>query len=134
MSRSGNIPPHKSADVSFCIGRNLQRIRKRRGLTQKDLAERIGLTREAVASYESGRARLTDIILINLAAALRVSADEILGLKAYKDKTPPISRRLSRRMLIIESLPESVKKHIIRTLDDSIRANTRLSILKDTPR
>jgi hypothetical protein len=34
-------------------------------------------------------------------------------------------------MDIIESLPESIKKHILRTLDDVIKANTRLSIFDD---
>jgi len=34
-------------------------------------------------------------------------------------------------MEIIESLPESIKKYILRTLDDVIKANTRQSIFKD---
>jgi hypothetical protein len=42
-----------------------------------------------------------------------------------------ISRRLMKRMIIIESLPEGVKKRILRTPDDSIKANTRLSIPDD---
>ncbi|MDR2020979.1 MAG: helix-turn-helix domain-containing protein [Treponema sp.] len=131
MSRFRNKPPVPPPNLAYCIGRRLQYLRKKRGLTQKELAEKIGLTREAVASYESGRARLMDMILIDLAAALRVSTDEILGLKAPENGTSRISRRLIKRMLIIEGLPDCIKKHIIRTLDDSIRANTRLSILND---
>ncbi|MDR1248410.1 MAG: helix-turn-helix domain-containing protein [Treponema sp.] len=113
------------------MGSHLQSIRKRRGLTQKQLADKIGVTREAVAAYESGRSRLVDITLIDLAAALRVSADEILGLHPPSPDAPGVSRRLVKRMVIIEGLPEGVKKRILRTLDDSIKANTRLSILDD---
>jgi hypothetical protein len=72
-----------------------------------------------------------DIALIDLSAALRVSSDEILGLRSSVPNAPGVSRRLMKRMKIIEGLPEGIKKRILRTLDDSIKANTRLSILKD---
>ena len=99
-------------------------------MTQKGLAEKIGLTREAIASYESGRSHLTDLTLIDLSEALRVSADEILGLRPLRETAEP-NRRLMKRLVIIESLPEGVKKRVLRTLDDSLRANTRLSILDE---
>jgi transcriptional regulator with XRE-family HTH domain len=113
------------------VGHHLQSIRKKRGLTQKGLAEKIGVTREAIASYESGRSHLTDLTLMDLSAALRVSADELLGLRPSPADALPVSRRLMKRVVIIESLPEAVKKRVIRTLDDSIKANTHLSILDD---
>ena len=112
-------------------GLNLQNIRKRRGLTQKELAEKIGLTREAIASYESGRAHILDITLIDLSSVLRVSADEILGLKRGESADTTINRRWSKRLTILDSLPESVRKHILRTLDDLIKANTSLTIFDD---
>jgi transcriptional regulator with XRE-family HTH domain len=130
MSRHRKKPPDSLDERTALIGKQLQSLRKKRGLTQKGLAEKIGVTREAIASYESGRSHLTDLTLLDLSAALRVSADEILGLQPPRDAPAP-SRRLMKRMVIIESLPEGVKKRILRTLDDSIRANTRLSILDD---
>jgi len=115
----------------FEIGKRLQSIRKRRGLTQKELGEKIGLTREAIAAYEAGRSHLMDTTLLNMAAVLRVSISEILGFERKSSETPIINRRWAKRVAIIESLPESVKKHILRTLDDIIKANTRLSIFQD---
>jgi transcriptional regulator with XRE-family HTH domain len=112
------------------IGKSLQSIRKRRGLTQKELGEKIGLTREAVASYEAGRSHLMDTTLMDMAAVLRVSVNQILGLERQAAEAP-VTRRWAKRMAVIESLPESVKKHILRTLDDVIKANTRLSIFED---
>ena len=123
--------PRQSPDNRLgAIGKRLQSIRKRRGLTQKELGEKIGLTREAVASYEAGRSHLMVITLLDMAAALRVTVNEILGLERKSDEIT-VSRRWSKRMNIIESLPESVKKHILRTLDDVIKANTRPSIFED---
>jgi len=114
----------------IAIGKNIQSIRKRRGLTQKELGEKIGLTRETVASYEVGRSHLMITTLLDIGAVLRVNVNEILGLER-KTTEITITRRWAKRMDIIESLPESIKKHILRTLDDVIKANTRLSIFTD---
>lgn len=112
------------------IGKNLQSIRKKRGMTQKELGDRIGLTREAVAAYEAGRSQLMVTTLMDMAIVLRVSVNEILRLERSEGE-PPITRRWAKRLAVIESLPESIKKHILRTLDDVIKANTRLSIFED---
>jgi transcriptional regulator with XRE-family HTH domain len=112
------------------ISKNLQYIRKRRGLTQKELGDKIGLTREAVASYEAGRSHLMVTTMMDIANALRVSVNEILGLERQTAEIT-VTRRWAKRMNIIESLPESVKKYILRTLDDVIKANTRLSIFEE---
>jgi transcriptional regulator with XRE-family HTH domain len=131
MSRSRNKPPDPADKRTVAIGKRLQIIRKKRGLTQKGLADRIGVTREAIAAYESGRSHLTDLTLMDLSVALRVSVDEVLGLHGSFEGSSAASRRLMKRVVIIEGLPEGVKKRILRTLDDSIKANTRLSILDD---
>ncbi|MDR0502574.1 MAG: helix-turn-helix domain-containing protein [Treponema sp.] len=126
MPKARKKPKQLPENRLAIIGKNLQSIRKRRGLTQNELGEKIGLTREAVTSYEAGRSHLTDITIIYISAALGVSVNEILGLERRTAETP-ISRRWAKRIEIIESLPESVKKHILRTLDDLIKANTRIS-------
>jgi transcriptional regulator with XRE-family HTH domain len=131
MSRSRNKPPNPNDKRTIVIGKRLQIIRKKRGLTQKGLADKIGVTRETIAAYESGRSHLTDLTLMDLSAALRVSVDEVLGLHPSFKASLAASRRLMKRVMIIEGLPEGVKKRILRTLDDSIKANTRLSILND---
>jgi len=85
------------------------------------------MTREAIASYEAGRSHLMVTTLLDIADALRVSVNEILKMECQTTEIV-VTRRWAKRMEIIESLPESVKKHILRTLDDVIKANTRLSI------
>jgi len=125
--------PQQASDGRLAeIGRSLQTIRKRRGLTQQELGEKIGLTREAIAAYEAGRSHLMDTTLLDMADVLRVSINEILGLERKTTATPMINRRWAKRVAVIESLSESVKKHILRTLDDVIKANTRLSIFEDS--
>jgi transcriptional regulator with XRE-family HTH domain len=130
MPKARKKPQQALESRLAAMGKCLQSIRKRRGLTQKELGERVGLTREAVASYEAGRSHLMATTLVDMASTLRVSVGDILGTERQTAETG-IPRRWARRMEIIEGLPESVKKHILRTLDDVIKANTRLSIFGD---
>jgi transcriptional regulator with XRE-family HTH domain len=131
MPRARKNPQKLPENRLTTTGRRLQLIRKRRGLTQKELARKLGVTRETVAAYEAGRSHLMDITLLNISAVLKVSVNEILGLERQTAEIPISGRRWAKRMTLIESLPEPVKKHILRTLDDLIKANTRLSIFED---
>jgi len=131
MPKARKKPQQASDNRLIEIGKNLQSIRKRRGLTQKELGDKIGLTRESISSYEAGRSLLLVTTLLDMASILKVKVNEILGIE-HQTTEITISRRWAKRMDIIESLPESIKKHILRTLDDVIKANTRLSIFEDS--
>lgn len=63
---------------SYITADVIRSLRETRGLTQKQLAERLGVTDKAVSKWESARG-LPDISLIeDLAAALGVSVAELL--------------------------------------------------------
>jgi transcriptional regulator with XRE-family HTH domain len=125
MPKPRITPLHFIDNHTRHIGGHLQMLRKKRGLTQKELAEKIGVTREAVAAYESERGHILDVTLINIASVLKTSSDELLGIKIPKRDTPAVSRRLMKRMAIIDSFPEPTKKHIIKILDDCIKAYSK---------
>ena len=131
MSKPRKQPQQDTENRLAAIGLNLRLIRKRRGYTQKKLGDKIGVLRESIAAYEAGRSHITDTTLMDLAAALRVSVNDILREERQAFETPEISRRWAKRMEVVESLPDSIKKHILRTLDDVIKANTRQSIFED---
>jgi transcriptional regulator with XRE-family HTH domain len=107
------------------IARQLKLLRKKQGLTQAELAEKVGLSLTAIAAYEAGRVHIVDVTLVDITKALNVSADELLGLKIKKGPLDNISLRLIKRMMIIEALSEASKKHILKIIDDSIIANKR---------
>lgn len=98
-------------DGSF--GRHLARIRKSRGLTQKELAEHIGLTRRMVAYYEAESEHIPTGLLPSIAKVLRVSADQLLGLKDIKIKAPEISMKLQSKLNIIPKLPHKERKAVL---------------------
>ena len=63
------------------IGNRIAQIRKSRGLTQKELALKIGISRDLLASYELDRIRIYGDMIAQIAIALKVSADDILNIK-----------------------------------------------------
>jgi transcriptional regulator with XRE-family HTH domain len=60
-------------------GRELMRLRKRQGLTQKQVADAVGVTDQSVSNWEAGRfePRLTISQMQALCRVLQCSLDEL---------------------------------------------------------
>ena len=61
------------------IGETIQRLRTKRRLSQEQLAELVGVSRQAVSKWELNAALPDTDKLVPLARALGVSVDELLG-------------------------------------------------------
>ena len=61
------------------IGKNLQKLRKQRDLTQETLAERIGVARQTVAKWEAGDSTPDLEMAGRLASVLDVSLDDLIN-------------------------------------------------------
>jgi len=101
------------------LGQRLARLRKERGWTQKQIAERTGLIQELVSNYETDKLRLNADMILRFAEVYNVSADELLrGDKARPTaakKQPSI--KLVRRMEQIEALPLYEQRALLTTID-----------------
>lgn len=62
------------------MGERLKKLRVEKNLTQKQIAERIGLAVSAVSSYESGYRYPSYDVLMKLAEIFHVSTDYLLGI------------------------------------------------------
>jgi transcriptional regulator with XRE-family HTH domain len=65
-------------DMRALVGRNVQRIRQRKGLTQEELSEKSGFTQQYISDLERGRRNPTVVTLYELAMALGVSHMDLL--------------------------------------------------------
>ena len=63
---------------------NLKQIRIEKGLTQEEVAEKIGLTRQAISGYESGKRQPSIDMLTKLAEVYEISIESIFY--GQKDK------------------------------------------------
>ena len=62
------------------MGEKLKSLRIEKQLTQKQVADRIGLAISAVSSYESGTRYPSYDVLVKLARIFHVSTDYLLGI------------------------------------------------------
>ncbi len=99
------------------IGRRIAAFRKERGITQVELAARLGVTQGSLSQYEIGQARVVAEMLLKIARELRVSADELLGLKAARTSNQIHSRKIARRMASLDKLPHRKQAAILQTID-----------------
>ena len=63
----------------FDFGQRLKEVRKGNGLTQKQLAEKIGSTERGVRSYELGTMKPGLDVILSILDNVNVSADYLLG-------------------------------------------------------
>ena len=114
------LPPVNLGDETF--GQRLARIRKEKGLTQYELAGKMGLVQALISEYERDKIRAHHEMVARFAIALEVSADDLLGINAPKRKHKSPSLRLQKRMLQIEELPKHQQKILLRTIDTILNA------------
>lgn len=68
--------------VSF--GKKLKELRQNAGLTQKQLAERIWVTKSTISYYEQSECNPSPEVLVKLAKFFHVTTDYLLGFEEKK--------------------------------------------------
>lgn len=83
----------------------LLQLRREKGMTQAELAERLGISRQAVSRWETGEALPSTENLVDLRRIYGVSLDSILGLDAGQDAdTQPQPDAVVERVIIRETV------------------------------
>lgn len=114
------MPPLKlSTNETF--GQRLARFRKERGLTQVELASKVGIIQVLVADYERNKLRLNAEMICRFSKILGVSSDELLGLKPSSGdslmQNGGLSLKIVRRVQKIDLLPLPKQKALLQTID-----------------
>lgn len=74
--------------MSNIVGNNIRKLRKKHGMNQKELAEKLNIRRQTVSAYER-EVSIPDIYtLIRIADIFSVSLDELAGRNTGKKKKP----------------------------------------------
>ncbi|OVE75997.1 hypothetical protein BVX97_02650 [bacterium E08(2017)] len=124
MHKKSDINPYSSDFAPQVIGKRMARLRKERGYTQAQIAEKTGLKQNLVSDYERSKLRLNADVIIRFCKALNISADELLGLKSPRN-TSPIDPLLLKRLKRIEQLPPSQKSALLKTIDTFLKGANR---------
>lgn len=98
-------------------GQRLARLRRERGFTQVELAEKTGLVQTLVSDYGRGKLRLNADMILRFATALDVSTDDLLQPASGPNPARKPSRRVLQRLERIEALPAHVQTTVLKSLD-----------------
>ena len=61
------------------LGRNIRRLRTEKGMTQRELAQRLNVSMQAVSKWERGHAYPDVMLLLPIARLFSVSLDELFS-------------------------------------------------------
>ena len=108
------------------LGERVARLRRARGLRQKDLADRIGATVQRVSRYENDRYSPRVETLAQLANLLEVSVDFLVTGRSSPPVAPGEDPRLRERLPAIERLPQSYRDGLVAFLDALLATHQRV--------
>ena len=120
FARGGFLPrlgKYKTPVDEKSIGDRLRELRRKRGLSQAEVAESLGVHQSLVSEYERGTVRVPSTVLAAFTRVLRTSPDQILGLKPLKENGLFSDRRFIRRLERVEKLPKRSKQALLKTID-----------------
>lgn len=105
------------------IGSRIQKFRKGKGMTQEELAGKMGVSSQAVSKWEND-ASCPDISLLpELCGILGVTADELLTGRRNEVKMLPVEERKSLDELTLRIYVDSAE-------GDKVRVNLPMSLVK----
>ncbi len=87
------------------FGKHLRVLRQARGVTQAELGKLCGLSQRMIGYYETHAKFPPANCIEPMAKALKVTADELLGIKPFKDDALSTNKNLMRRFRLIGNLP-----------------------------
>ena len=87
------LPPLEYGNET--LGQRIARIRKERGYTQVELAQRIGIIQSIVSAIERDVLKLSAEMAVRFAQALDVTTDELIQPKARNGKNVRLGGQLS---------------------------------------
>lgn len=116
------VPKLKTKPKSHeSFGQRLARLRRARGLTQRQLAAATQISQRMIAYYETRVVSPPAEVITKLITALRATADDLFGVKAgTSSPEAPLTTvevRLWRKFRELRHLPEDERRAVLKVVD-----------------
>lgn len=100
------------------FGTRVRLLRKRKGLTQVELAQRLGVTQRGISYYENEAANPSMEIIEKIAEAIGVSKRLLIEYdeQPIEEEPRPI-RSLQQQMKVVPKLPLEDQRYLVRTIE-----------------
>ena len=104
------------------FGKRLAEARTKAGLSQAELADKIGMSQRLITHWERRSVTLKPEQIVSLSVALNMSADELLGIKPSKRTRP--TGRASQVLDAVAKLPRRQQEKIIDVVEAFVEKKT----------
>ena len=93
---------------------NLKSKRKQLGLTQKELAEIVGITPKTIQNYENKKTTPTSAVMESISIALNISLNRMLGINELNSRKKSIDtlNKIDSLLLLINNAVEEIKEEM----------------------
>ena len=95
------------------FGQRLFDARKVRGITQQELADKLGITKRMVANYEGNSEGPSVERLEDIAKALNVTVSYLLGESTLKTVKEDVSPNIRKHIEVLKELPQKDQKKVL---------------------
>lgn len=120
--------PDDDAAIDQAVGRRVREFRTLRGLTQTDLATRIGVAFQQLQKYETGKNRISASRLVRMAHALDVPVATLFGIPGAASNVDD-GRRENRRVMhlcaLFRRLTDDGQRSILTITETVVAATDR---------
>lgn len=84
------------------LGERIKQLREEKGYQQKDVAEKLGITKQALSNYENGTREPNLLTVIEIADLFDVSVEYLLGLTTERKRSNKLvfDKNLNRRLSV----------------------------------
>lgn len=96
------------------IGQRIRKIRKAYGLSQEELAEKIGISTTHMSHIETGNTKLSLSVLVSIATILEVQTDDLLFEQASASRSSTLNE--------IASSLDKCSSQELKIIQDIVRA------------
>jgi len=118
MTTSNELWTAMSKNENFfeALGARIVARRKELGMTQTDLGNRIGVTQQVIASYETASRQIPAWRVPDLAGALDMSLESLMGFRIPGEKRGPKSK-LEKQLDDVRQLPKNEQLFVSQFLE-----------------
>jgi transcriptional regulator with XRE-family HTH domain len=128
LSLTSDLPPYTSLVKTgrpstrerTPFGQRLHTLREQAGLSQQQLADRLGLTQRAYAHWERNPVALRPEQLLSLAEALNVSVDDLVGTNGTKKRGAGPTGKMKQLFEAASRLPRSQQQKLAAIIEPFI--------------
>ena len=112
--------PEQLRAVRLRVGRNVQRLRRSRGISQERFAELVGNTGKHIGQVERGEVNVGLDILTRIAAAFSVDVEELFTKTPRRRRAePPLFLATGRELQQIEQAVRSIRSARVKASADA---------------